>query len=109
MTTITTTILIASSATILAATGVHSAVDAAKPSHRSDGKQQYSGNGMHSSGKRLGNRDYRHRRHNNSFAGRALRGVFIVGQGDSCSYSYRKWQVTGSRYWRSRYYDCRNG
>lgn len=24
----------------------------------------------------------------------------------SCRYSYRKWQATGSSYWRHRYYDC---
>jgi len=24
-----------------------------------------------------------------------------------CGYYYRKWQRTGSRYWRNRYYDCR--
>lgn len=24
-----------------------------------------------------------------------------------CSYYYRKWKRTGSRYWRHRYYDCR--
>ena len=27
--------------------------------------------------------------------------------GSSCRYYYRKWQRTGSRYWRNRYYDCR--
>jgi hypothetical protein len=26
-----------------------------------------------------------------------------------CAYSHRKWRATGSRYWRTRYYDCRNG
>lgn len=43
-------------------------------------------------------------------ASRALRGVYIIGEGSGgCSYSYRKWQMTGSSYWRSRYHDCRNG
>ena len=23
-----------------------------------------------------------------------------------CGYAYRKWQYSGSRYWRSRYYNC---
>ncbi len=29
-----------------------------------------------------------------------------LGGASGCGYSYRKWQSTGSRYWRSRYYDC---
>ena len=24
----------------------------------------------------------------------------------SCDYFYNKWQYTGSRYWKSRYFDC---
>jgi hypothetical protein len=45
-----------------------------------------------------------HRRHR----GIGFGGVSInLGDIDSsCRYSYRKWQNTGSRYWRSRYYDC---
>lgn len=27
------------------------------------------------------------------------------GYGD-CGYEYRRWQTTGSPYWRSRYYEC---
>lgn len=31
----------------------------------------------------------------------------IVGFGDGgCGYFYRKWKVTGSFYWRNRYYEC---
>jgi hypothetical protein len=46
----------------------------------------------------------RHRRHR----GIGFSGISInLGDIDSsCRYSYRKWQATGSRYWRSRYFDC---
>jgi hypothetical protein len=35
-------------------------------------------------------------------------GIYLnLGDNNSgCGYSYRKWKYTGSRYWRSRYYDC---
>jgi hypothetical protein len=53
-----------------------------------------------------GDRDYgrHHRRHH----GIGFGGISInLGDDDSsCRYSYRKWQATGSRHWRSRYYDC---
>lgn len=53
-----------------------------------------------------GNDNYggHHRRHR----GIGFGGISIeLGSIDSgCRYSYRKWQNTGSRYWRSRYYDC---
>jgi hypothetical protein len=46
----------------------------------------------------------RHRRHR----GIGFGGISIdLGSIDSgCRYSYRKWQATGSRYWRQRYNDC---
>jgi hypothetical protein len=53
-----------------------------------------------------GNNNYgrHHRRHR----GIGFGGISInLGDIDSnCRYSYRKWQNTGSHYWRSRYYDC---
>lgn len=35
----------------------------------------------------------------------------VIGSGyrGDCERSYRNWQRSGSYYWRSRYYDCRNG
>lgn len=118
MTTITKTILVTGSAAILALTGMFSAVEAAKADHRSSAQKHFSG-GKHagSGSKRAGKartahrgKGYRGRSHNGRSVGRALREVYILGEGTSgCSYSYRKWQATGSRYWRSRYYDCRNG
>jgi hypothetical protein len=118
MTTITKTMLITGTAAILALTGMFSAVEAAKEDRRGSAQKHFSG------GKHAGNGPgragkvhpahrgdgYRGRSHNNRSVGRGLREVYILGEGASgCSYSYRKWQATGSRYWRSRYYDCRSG
>lgn len=32
---------------------------------------------------------------------------FIVRSNDDCGYYYERWQDTGSRYWKHKYYDCR--
>ena len=47
-------------------------------------------------------------RHNRRHRGIGFGGISInLGDIDSsCRYAYRKWQATGSRYWRTRYYDC---
>ena len=47
-------------------------------------------------------------RHYRRYRGLGFGGISIdLGDIDSsCRYSYRKWQYTGSRYWRTRYYDC---
>lgn len=44
----------------------------------------------------------RNHRRNNGF------GIYLnlATPSTGCSYSYRKWQNTGSSYWRSRYYNC---
>ncbi|MEQ1576567.1 MAG: hypothetical protein ABL894_02835 [Hyphomicrobium sp.] len=51
-----------------------------------------------------------YRSYGNNYRNRGGNGFGIYLDLDSnssgCSYSYRKWQVTGSRYWRARYYDC---
>jgi hypothetical protein len=58
------------------------------------------------------------RRHHHRH-GRHHRRGYIYGAGipffyggysyySGCGYYYRKWQRTGSRYWRNRYYDCRS-
>lgn len=102
MTTITKTILITGATAILALTGVVSAVEA-RDGQRS-GARMHDGVRDHAGRNRDG---YRGRNHDRS-AGRALRGVIILGEGArGCSHEYRKWQATGSRYWRSRYHDCR--
>ncbi len=58
----------------------------------------------HSNVRHAGN--YGHRRHGNGLVGLAVgAGIYAAGSGD-CGYYYRKWQATGSQYWRSRYDAC---
>ena len=69
--------------------------------------------GRHFRGGRHYGRHYGHHRH-----GRHHRRGYIYGAGipffyggygyygGGCGYYYRKWQRTGSRYWRNRYYAC---
>lgn len=49
-----------------------------------------------------------YRRHHRRHRGIGFGGITIdLGSIDSdCRYSYRKWQNTGSRYWRRQYYNC---
>lgn len=49
-----------------------------------------------------------YRRHHRRNRGLGFGGISInLGSIDSgCRYSYRKWQNTGSRYWRRQYYNC---
>ncbi len=56
-------------------------------------------------GRHYGNRNHRNRSLRFSVPGFSI----YSGESSGCSYSYRKWQASGSRYWRARYYDCRNG
>jgi hypothetical protein len=83
--------------------------------HRNAGENHAGNNNHH--GRRHGNfvvnRDYSdndgdYGRHHRRHRGIGFGGVSInLGDIDSsCRYSYRKWQNTGSRYWRTRYYDC---
>lgn len=60
----------------------------------------------HSFNNGVGNDNYR--RHNRRNRGLGFGGISIdLGNiNSSCRYSYRKWQATGSRYWRRQYYDC---
>lgn len=97
----------ATAAALLAVMAAIAPVSAAPP--HGDGQRNYSNNGMrHFDGKR--HRRYGNRSHNNRGFSLRLPGVRIYsGESNRCGYSYRKWQMTGSRYWRSRYYDCRHG
>lgn len=72
----------------------------------------------HRRGNRMHRRNHRrnHARHSNQFQNYDLYTPwfgFIIGSDSGyrsdCERSYRNWQRTGSYYWRSRYYDCRNG
>lgn len=67
------------------------------------------GNVRNFGGQHHSSRNYR--RHNRNGLRLVVPGLSIYSNSGSggCSYSYRKWQATGSRYWRERYYDCRSG
>jgi hypothetical protein len=115
MRTISRTLLITGSAALLALTGTLSAVEAAQKdynagAHKHAGAQKQRTGAAHNTGNARSRHASNNRgRHHNRILGTALRGVYIAGAGNGCSYSYRKWQATGSAYWRSRYYECRNG
>ena len=50
--------------------------------------------------------DYgRHNRRHRGFGFGAIT-IDLDSIDSSCRYSYRKWQATGSSYWRTRYFDC---
>jgi hypothetical protein len=73
--------------------------------------RRYSGNWQNRSHRR--NYAYGNGYYGNSYGRRYGRnngfGIYLnLGDNNSsgCGYSYRKWQNTGSRYWRSRYYNC---
>ena len=81
------------------------------------GAAQHQTNVHVNSGRHFGRRNFSERhddgdngygRHHRRHRGIGFGGITIdLGSIDtSCRYSYRKWQNTGSRYWRSRYYDC---
>jgi len=42
--------------------------------------------------------------HSNQF--HSGRSVVVIRQYDSCDYYYDKWQWTGRKYWKGRYYAC---
>lgn len=107
---ITKTILITGAAAILSITGMVSTAEA-KDTQRSGVHKHYGDGGRVGNKHANEHRGKSYRGHNyDRSVGRALRSVIILGEGaPGCSYSYRKWQATGSRYWRSRYHDCRSG
>jgi hypothetical protein len=122
MNTITRTLLITSSAALLALTGTLGAVGAAQKGHQAGASKQHIGAQKHAGAQKqrvgvvrsTGKAHSRYARNNRGhrnyrIVDTALRGVYIAGASSGCSYSYRKWQATGSAYWRTRYYDCRNG
>ncbi len=63
-----------------------------------------------------GNWNHRYRGSNHSYYNNGYRrynrnggfGIYLnLGDNSSgCGYQYRKWKYTGSRYWRSQYYNC---
>lgn len=120
-----TTALALAAAAIFAVTAATSAVEAAnKPAHQSmngsPGSHMNKGPvrghrpnaGMRHSrpmmGPNFSNRRADQYRNNRRRQGNF--GIYLnLGNTGSCSYEYRRWQQTGTRYWRARYQDCRSG
>src|SRR3990172_2089526 len=75
---------------------------------QAEGQRNFGNNSdRHFNGNR--GRQYGHRNHRNRILHFGIPQIRIYsGESNGCAYSYRKWQATGSSYWRSRYYDCRN-
>jgi hypothetical protein len=108
------TLMIASAAAVLAFMTPISAAYAAE--HHSSTASHSAGNHSHSMGSmQISHKDgnvhhaendrghqYGHRGHR----GLGFTGINVYAGDGGCGYSYRRWQETGSRYWRSRYYDC---
>ena len=117
MSTTTKSIMITSAAAFLALMTTLGAAEAAESGERGAGQRHYDlertrgshdGNAEHfndNNGRHFGIKG----RHSRVFR-RGFPGFRVYsGENSGCSYAYRQWQATGSRYWRERYYDCRNG
>ena len=77
--------------------------------HHNNDYMQRSGDVRHVDKNRR-HRISKNRHHNRKVRRRTGSGIYIgLGVGSGCAYSHRKWRATGSRYWRTRYFDCRNG
>ena len=118
------TLMIASAAAVLAFMTPISATYAAE--YKSDGgshsqstsgtKGSREGNHSHSMGSmqishkdgnvRHAESDRGHQYGHRSHRGIGFTGINVYAGDGGSGYSYRRWQETGSRYWRSRYYDC---
>lgn len=49
-----------------------------------------------------------HRHHHHHHRGFHLyRAPIIVTRVPDCGYAFARWQATGSRYWKYRYFECR--
>ncbi len=125
MSKLTKKLLITSAAALFACAGAYGAAAAEKHEPAAAGGQkhsrvqQHSKVQQHSNVQQHGKGGVRHAQRGNGrgngnesqFVGQVIRGIQIFANDSegSCGYSYQKWHATGSRYWRSRYYDCLNG
>lgn len=60
-------------------------------------------------GKGGGGGFHRHSSHHHNHHGhhhRHFRHFYYVDHGGGCGYFYKKWQWTGSSYWKYKYYEC---
>ena len=78
--------------------------------HHNDSMQNSGNGGVRHVDKKRSHRISKNRHHNRKVRRRTGSGIYIgLGVSSGCAYSHRKWRATGSRYWRTRYYDCLNG
>jgi hypothetical protein len=98
---------IATAAALLGVMAAMGPVEAAQV--RSDGQRYYGNNSVRQFNGNRGREfsNWGHRNRTFRFGIPQIR--FYSGESNGCTYSYRKWQATGSAYWRSRYYDCHHG
>jgi hypothetical protein len=112
MSTITRKLLITSATALFALTGAHGAAAGDKHGSRGAGARHHAGatmqhhsvvrHGATGNSRHAGNNRGHHRSGHGGYGG-----IYIYsGELNGCDHSYRKWQATGSRYWRSRYYEC---
>ncbi len=115
MSTITKKLLLTSAAALFALTGAYGAAAADKHGSRGAGARHHAGATMqhHSVVRHGATRNARHAGNNRGhhrFGHSGYGGIYLYsGEINGCGHAYRKWQATGSRYWRSRYYDCLDG
>jgi len=92
------------------------ALGASEAAQRGEAQKRHNNDSMQSSGdvrhvdKNRRHRISKNRHHNRKVRRRTGSGIYLyLSESSHCAYSHRKWRATGSRYWRTRYYDCRNG
>jgi len=112
MSTTTKKLVITGAAVLFALTGIYGAAAADKHGSRGPGARHHAGATMQHprvvQHRAKGNA--RHAGHNRRHYRFGRGGIYIyTGEVNTCGHSYRKWQATGSRYWRSRYYECLEG
>jgi len=116
MSIITKKLVITGAAVLFALTGAYGANAADKHEQAGSGARDHGasmkdkGNGV---ARRAASGHARHAgrsRGHHRFGRGGYGGIYIyTGEVTGCGHSYRKWQATGSRYWRSRYYECLDG
>jgi hypothetical protein len=79
----------------------------AQKHHNNESVQGSGDGGVRHVDKNRGPRISKNRHRNRYVRSRKGSGIYIgLGESSRCAYSHRKWRATGSRYWRTRYYDC---
>jgi hypothetical protein len=107
--------MITSTAAVLVMVAVLGASEAAQRGgaqkhHNNDSMQSSGDGGVRHVDKKRGHRISKNRHDNRKVRRRTGSGIYLyLSESSRCAYPHRKWRATGSRYWRTRYYDCLNG